>query len=71
MSAHNVSFHVVCIFYCIVFIHFYIASQGMNLSEALPTTAMTLCWRLHAEALQATVSEELAQGSYVTARAGF
>ena len=44
----------------------------MSLSEALPTTAiLTLRRSLHAEALQATVSEELAQGSYVAARAGF
>jgi len=26
--------------YCIVFIHFYSASHGMSLSEALPTTAI-------------------------------
>ena len=45
----------------------------MSLSEALPTTAMTLCRSLHAEALQATVSEGPAQGPYmyVAARAGF
>src|SRR6218665_4152136 len=33
----------------------------MSLSEALPTTAITLCRNLHAEALQATVSEGLAK----------
>ena len=43
----------------------------MSLSEALPTTAITLCRNLHAEALQATVSEGLAQGPYVAARAVF
>ena len=32
---------------------------------------MTLCRSFHAEALQATVSEGLAQNSYVGARAGF
>jgi len=44
----------------------------MRLSEVFPiTTAMTLCrWILHDKALQATVSEGLAQGSYVAARAG-
>src|SRR6218665_1833345 len=37
-------------------------------SEALPTTALTLRWIKHAEALQASASEGLAQGPYV---AGF
>src|SRR6218665_1962636 len=32
---------------------------------------MTLCGSLHAKALQATVSERLAQGRYAVARAGF
>ena len=32
---------------------------------------LTLCWRLHAKAQQATVSEGLVQGPYVVARAGF
>src|SRR6218665_993689 len=32
---------------------------------------LTLCRSLHAEALEATVSEGLAQGPYVVARAGF
>ena len=32
---------------------------------------LTLCWSFHAETLQATASEGLAQGPYVTARAGF
>ena len=36
--------------------------------EALPTTALILLTR---EALQATVSEGLAQGPYVTTRVGF
>src|SRR6218665_2238951 len=59
--------------YCIVFNHFYSASRSMSLSEALPNKSITLCRSLHAEALQATVSEGLAQGSYmyVAARAGF
>ena len=43
----------------------------MNLSEALPTTALILCRSLHAKALQATPSEGLAQGPYVVARMGF
>ena len=44
----------------------------MSLSEALPTTAIILCRNLHAEELQATASEGLAQGPvYVAARAGF
>src|ERR1700733_9568458 len=34
-------------------------------SEALPTTARTLCWSFHAEAQRAIVSEGLVQGSYV------
>ena len=54
-----------------VFIHFHNASRSMSLSEALPTTALTLCRSLHDEALQATVSKVLAQGPYVAARAGF
>src|ERR1700733_13215937 len=40
-------------------------------SEALPTTARTLCWSFHAEAHGAIVSERLAQGPYVAPRAGF
>ena len=46
----------------------------MSLPEALPTTVIDtkqLCRSLHAEALQATVSEGLAQGPYIAARAGF
>jgi len=39
----------------------------MSLSEALITTAMTLWRSLHAAALQATVSEGLAQGPYMAA----
>ena len=41
----------------------------MSLSEALPTTAIDTYQSLHAEAIQATVSEWLAQGPYVAARA--
>src|SRR6218665_115095 len=59
------------VLYCIVFIHSNSAFHSMSLSEALLTTAITLCRSLHAEALQATVSEGLAQGRYVVARAGF
>ena len=40
-------------------------------SEALPTTALIMCHSQHAEAQQATVSEGLAQGPYVSARVGF
>ena len=44
----------------------------MSLSEALPTTAIdTVSEFTHAEALQATASEGLAQGPYMAARAGF
>ena len=47
----------------------------MSLSEALPTTAIDTdlidVWSLHVEALQATVSEGLAQGPYEAARAGY
>src|SRR6218665_2860502 len=42
----------------------------MRVSEALPTIAMTLSRSLYAKALQATVIEGLAQGFYVSARAG-
>ena len=51
--------------------HFYNASHSMRLSEALPPTQLTLCRSLHADALQATVSEGRAQGPYVAARAEF
>jgi len=37
----------------------------MSRSEALPTAALILSRNLHAEALQATVSEGLAQGPHV------
>src|SRR6218665_208777 len=40
-------------------------------SEVLPTTALILCQSKYAEALQATVSEGLAQGPYVAVRVGF
>ena len=40
-------------------------------SEVLPTTALILCRSWHAEALQVTVSEGLAQGPYVADRAWF
>src|SRR6218665_1291480 len=40
-------------------------------SEALPTTALMLRQSYHAEVLQATTSEVLAQGSYLAARVGF
>jgi len=49
------------ILFCIVSIHIYSASHSVSLSEALPSTEMTLCRSLYAEALQATLSE----GSYV------
>ena len=41
--------------------YFYSASSSHPLSEALPTTARTLCWSFHAKAHRAIVSEELAQ----------
>jgi len=40
-------------------------------SEALSTTALMLCRSKHAIALQATASEELAQGLYLAAMVGF
>ena len=43
----------------------------MNLSAALPITAIDTVSEFHAEALQATVSEGLAQGLFLAARAGF
>ena len=57
--------------YCIVFIYLYSASHSMSLSEALPATTLILCRSEHAEALQATASEGLAQGPCVSARVGF
>jgi len=55
------------------FIYFYSASSSplTYYSEALPTTALILCRRYHAEALQATVNEGLAQGLYLAASMGF
>src|SRR6218665_1006073 len=51
--------------YCIVFIHFYSASQSVRLSEALPSPD-------HSNyTLQATASEGLAQGPYVADVAEF
>ena|SRR6218665_1553398 len=46
-------------------------SIALSLSEALPTTAIYTVSELHTEALQATVSEGLAQGPYMAARDGF
>ena len=40
-------------------------------SEALPTAALILCRNKHAEALQTTMSEGLAQGPYVAAKVEF
>src|SRR6218665_1006761 len=53
--------------YCIVFFHFYSASQCMSLSEALPTIAIDTVaeFTRRSATVQATVSEELAQGDYV------
>src|SRR6218665_996871 len=60
----------VSVLYCIVFIHFHSASQSMNLSEALLTTAIDTVLEFTRRCAQATVSEGLAQGPYVAARAG-
>src|SRR6218665_1246787 len=57
--------------YCIVFIHFCSTSHSMRLSEALPTTEIDTVGVFSAEVLQATVSEGLAHGPYLAARAGF
>src|ERR1700733_5138890 len=64
---------------CIIcnFIYLFISSisiaplQATLYSEALPTTARTLCRSFHAEAHRTIVSEGLAQGPYVVPRAGF
>ena len=56
--------------YCIVFIHFYSASHE-TFRSAPDKQQLTLCRSLHAEALQATASEGLAQGPDMAARAGF
>ena len=45
--------------------------QVNNYSEVLSNTALILCQSKHAEALQATTSEWLAQGHYVATREGF
>src|ERR1700733_1851312 len=61
--------------YLFLFIFIYSISiaplQASLYSEALPTTARTLCWSFHAEAHRVTVSDGLAQGPYVAPRAGF
>ena len=65
------------VLYCIVFIHFYSASRSMCLvvqkrfQKRSRPQQLTLFRSLHAEALQATVSEGLAQGLNLAARAGF
>ena len=62
---------VVTLYYMVrVIIHIYGVSH-MNLSEALPTTAIDTVPEFHAEALQATASVGLAQGPYVVARVRF
>src|SRR6218665_4164165 len=63
----------ILLYNCIVVIHFYSVSHGLGLSEALPIAAIDTVaeFRLHAEALQATASEEIAQCPYVAARVGF
>src|SRR6218665_504831 len=40
-------------------------------SEALPNTALILCWSWHAEVLQGTTIEGLAQDLYISARMEF
>src|ERR1700733_13515863 len=63
----------IMIIYLFIFIYsIYIAPLQVTLySEALPTTARTLCRSFHAETHRAIVSEGLAQGPYVAPRAGF
>src|SRR6218665_1123469 len=56
------------ILYSTVFINFFSASHSMSLSEVLPTTAINTVG-VHTEALQAIVSEGLAQGPYVGQKA--
>ena len=57
-----------CIFISSIIQTIFIAPLQV-LSEALPTQH-GYCAEFHAEAPQATVSEELAQGPYMVARAG-
>src|SRR6218665_1589471 len=52
------------------FIHFYSASRSMAVQKRSRPQQLTLCRSLHTKALQATVSEGLAQGPYVAARVG-
>jgi len=52
------------------FIHSIALLQVYYYSEALMTTALILRQSEHAEALQATTSEELVQGPYVVAGVG-
>src|SRR3984885_10081102 len=66
---------IVCkLYYFLNFLFYSISIAPLQVtlySEALPTTAQTLCWSFHVEAHRAIVSEELAQGPYVARRAGF
>src|ERR1700733_14366955 len=60
---------IVCkLYYFLNFLFYSISIAPLQVtlySEALPTTAQTLCWSFHAEAHQAIiVSAELAQGPY-------
>ena len=48
-----------------------IAPLQVHYYSGAPDTACIYCAGIHAEAPQATGSEELAQGPYVAARAGF
>src|SRR6218665_2282091 len=57
--------------YCIVFIHFYSAFHSMSLSEALPTTVVDTVSEFTRRSASGAVSEGLAQGPYLAARAGF
>ena len=46
----------------IIFINFYIAFTALSFQKRTRLQQLTLCRSLHAEALQATVGETLAQG---------
>ena len=59
------------IMYCIALYIYIYTAHSLSFSEALPTTALILCRSQHAEALQATMCEGLAQDPYVVAGVEF
>jgi len=64
--------HVRIVLYCILYLSISIALlAACAFQKRSRPQQLTLSRSLHAEALQATVSEGLAQGPYLAARAGF